>query len=424
MGHRLVRYLLFIFELILVVSLYACAGESGPPLQWSQTYTGRSLGDSTAVQQTEDGGYVVCGSMPGTYGIGDSDVWLMKTDAGGNKLWEQSFGGQDPDVGDSVQQTMDSGYIVCGYTWSYGAGEQDIWLIKTDSDGNKLWDKTFGGEAKDWGYPISVQQTTDGGYVVCGSTEREKYSDSDVWLIKTDADGNKLWDKTFDGHFSGMNISAQQTIDMASSVQQTRDDGFIICGNMHILADGGANVWLIKTDPNGNKLWDNTFSEENVGYPASDYGRAVQQTVDGGYIICGSKYSCKEDNYSIWLIKTDADGNKLWDKIFSEKICIARKSSDGYAVQQTTDGGYMICGTIYSYLLPKHSLGYRRDIWLIKTDADGNKLWDERLGGNGYADGKTVQQTADAGYIVGGHVSSRNDDIKWGALLLKIAPDQ
>jgi hypothetical protein len=421
MAYKLLRYASLILGLVVTVSISACAREPEPEVQWSQIFDSRGFGYGKSVQQTSDGGYVTCGFMSGSYGIGDSDVWLMKTDADGNKLWEHSFGGKGPDKGDSVQQTIDGGYIICGYTWSYGAGEQDIWLIKTDMDGNKLWDKTFGGKGKDWGYSISVQQTTDGGYIVCGATEAEQYSDSDVWLIKTDANGNKLWDKTFDGFHIDVGRSAQQTIDMGSSAQQTRDSGYIACGNMHLLADGGANVWLIKTDADGNKLWDKTFSEETFECPASDHGRAVQQTIDGGYIICGSKYSYKTDDFNVWLIKTDADGNKLWDKIFGNRTFLGRKCSDSFAVQETAGGSYVICGTAYGYLFS--DLGRRTDIWLIRTDAEGNKLWDEKFRGSGYAWGKTVQQTTDGGYIVGGHTSSRNDH-RGGALLLKIAPER
>ena len=201
-----------------------------------------------------------------------------------------TFGGSGVDMGRSVQQTTDGGYIITGYTNSYGNGG-DVWLIKTDSQGNEEWNQTFGGSGVDMGR--SVQQTTDGGYIITGSTGC--WDNCDVLLIKTDSQGNEEWNQTFGGG----------DYDRGYSVEQTTDGGYIITG-WTLSYGNGVDVWLIKTDSNGNEQWNQTF-----GGSEYDEGYSVQQTTDGGYIITGHTSSYGNGNYDIWLIKTDSQGNSV-----------------------------------------------------------------------------------------------------------------
>jgi len=212
--------------------------------QWYKTFGGTDNDYGRSIQLTSDGGYIIVGN---TGRIDNNDAYLIKTDASGNEQWYKTFGGSDFDIGYSVQQTTDGGYIIAGYTGSYGAGSSDFYLIKTDANGDSIWIKTFGGSSGDYGY--SVQQTSDGGYIITGTTLSYGAGSYDVYLIKTDANGNEQWYKTFGG----------LGLDYGHSVQQTSDGGYIIAGNTSSFGVGYSDVYLIKTDVYGNQTWYKTF---------------------------------------------------------------------------------------------------------------------------------------------------------------------
>ncbi|MCD4846304.1 MAG: hypothetical protein K8R25_17645 [Methanosarcinales archaeon] len=344
--------------------------------QWNKTFGGTAWEDASSVQQTTDGGYIIVGYTY-SYGAGCGDSWLVKTDSNGNEQWNKTFGGTNRDWANSVQQTIEGGYIFAGSTCSYGAGYSDSWLVKTDSNGNEQWNETFGGTA--WEEASSVQQTIDGGYIIAGYTSSYDVNEGDFWLVKTDLNGNEQWNKTFGGIYE----------DKASSVQQTTDGGYIIAGYIHYDA-GMADSWLVKTDSNGNKQWDKTFTKSY-----GDWAYSVQQTSDSGYIIAGIT---EDDNFyeDIWLIKTDSNGNEQWNETFGG-------NSRDYAnsVQQTIDGGYIIAGSTQSY-----SSEYSYYFWLVKTDSNGNEQWNETFGGTDNDFAQSIQQTTDGGYIIAGSTES------------------
>jgi Mg-chelatase subunit ChlD len=315
-----------------------------------------------SVQQVDDHGYFVAG--------GRHDAWIIKTDANGNKVWDKTFGGPEDDVAYSAQQTIDGGYIITGETQSYGSGNKDVWLIKTDSSGNKVWSKTFGGPDEDQGDSVSLVR--DGGYVIVGGTGYNpgKKKGAEVWLIKTDANGNKVWDKTFGGYVSSW----------GRSVEQTSDGGFIITGTAQVRGSGNPqNTWLIKTDSAGNKEWDKTF--ESIS--GDSEGQSIHQTSDGDYIMLCYKYTSPDGG--IWLIKTDSQGRKIWDRTFQGVIWTDSERS----IQQTSDGGYIITGLLGT------------NASLIKVNSEGNEEWYRTYEGINLG-GNSVQQVNDGGYIVAG----------------------
>jgi hypothetical protein len=319
-------------------------------------------GGGNAIKQTSDGGYIIGG--------GHDYAFLTKTDDLGNLQWTQTFGGPQYDDGWDIDITSDEGYVIVGCTESYGSGgvntfddpASDVWLIKTDSLGNKEWDKTYGLKDNDEA-GFSVQQTSDEGYIISGS------NDEGLLLIKTNSVGNKLWEKTFNNGLLGF------------SVQETSEGGYIIAG----VGDGAC---LIKTDSSGNLEWNSIFYPVAIGTFFS-----VDQTSDGGYIATGSigYYDdiLKQSYSDVILIKTDSSGNKQWEKEFEDGT-----EAKGESVLNTNDGGYILLTTIQS--------SGTSNARLIKTDSSGNLQWDDRFGG-GHGYGRSAIETSDNGYAITGH---------------------
>ncbi|HYK46123.1 MAG TPA: T9SS type A sorting domain-containing protein [Parafilimonas sp.] len=413
----------------LAVTAFLCTASysfsQAPAKQWDADFGGSENEQLAAIQQTKDGGYIAGGyTESGISGDvtqesrGSSDYWIIKTNANGVKQADARFGGTSVDQLTCLQQTSDGGYILGGTSFSgiggdksqASRGNSDYWIVKIDRKGKKQWDATFGGTGPDELH--SLQQTVDGGYILGGSSLSGISGDKtqptkggkDFWIVKTDANGVKQWDADFGGDL----------FEELFSVRQTLEGGYILGG--YSLSDvngdktdpnrGRFDMWIVKTDENGNKKWDAAFGGND-----DDWLAQLRQTTDRGYILGGWSWSgasgdksqrSKGDN-DYWIIKIDAKGVRQWDADLGG-------SSNDYLtdIQQTADAGYVLGGYSSSPLSGNKTQPTQggTDYWIVKTDVDGKKQWDADFGGSEFEFLNGLQQTNDGGYILGGYSAS------------------
>jgi uncharacterized delta-60 repeat protein len=308
------------------VDFYLMKMNSQGDTLWTRTYGGSSADRAYSAQQTTDGGYILAGYTI-SFGAGGQDYYLVKTNSSGDTLWTRTYGGALNDEAKSVQQTADGGYIIAGWTQSFGAGGSDFYLIKTNSAGDTLWTRTYGGNGND--EPHSVQQTADSGYIIAGGTTSFGAGNYDAYLVKTNAQGDTLWTRTYGGIQS----------DYMYSVQQTTDSGYIVAGGAASFGAGNYDAYLVKTNAQGDTLWTRTY-----GSSQADQAYAVQQTADGGYFVAGYTESFGSGAADYYLVKTDNAGDTLWTRTYGG-------SSDDYAlcIEQTSDSGYVVMGFTESF---------------------------------------------------------------------------
>lgn len=417
--------------LALLVPLGPAAAQVGPSKVWDRRFGGTSTTCSGADElftlvATADGGSLL-GGRSSSDAVGDksepnrafgADFWAVKLDAQGNKQWDKRFGGTQIETLAAIQPTPDGGYLLGGYADSGvdgdvsqpGRGANDYWLVKIDAQGTKLWDKRYGGSGQD--YMQVIQPTPDGGYLLGGSSRsgssgdktEPSRGDTDYWVVKVDAQGTKLWDHRFGS--SGE--------DYFRSLRVTPDGGCLLggdclagqSGDKSEPSKGYNDMWLVKLDAQGVKQWDKT-----LGGAGFDGVGDLRVLPGGGYLVGGSsssgidgdKSEAGQGNGDMWLLCLDAAGNKLWDR------CYGGASGDGMAsLTLAADGGYLLAGNSQSGVggdktEPSRGSG---DYWAVKTDAQGNRQWDKTFGGilndNLYA----AQQVADGSYLLAGFTAS------------------
>ncbi len=331
------------------------------------------------------------GGSTHSFGAGGYDVYIVKADSQGNFLWSRTYGGINDDFGSSLQQTNDGGYIIAGRTLSFGAGSYDLYIVKTDPFGNMRWSKTYGGVGSDWGY--SIIQTNDGGYIVTGYTY--SLGPQNVYLVKTDSMGDTLWTKIYGGSEG----------DQGFCVQQTIDGGYIISGLTYSFDVGNGDVYLIKTDSFGDTLWTRSY-----GGTAMDIGWSVTVTSDTGYVVAGRTYSYGQGFVDAYLLKTDQYGDTLWTKTYG-----GDEWNVTYSVEVTSDNGFLLVGEI-------DTTGWgKTDVYVIKTDSQGNTLWTKSIGDSLADYGESGQETADNGYIIGGFSNSFGIGRDYNIYLIKLS---
>ena len=327
--------------LLLAVFLLGSARTWAQTYYWAASYGGWSWDEAWSIQQTSDGGYAVAGWTE-SFGVSGVEFWVLKLREDGTIQWQKTYG-QWWDVASFIQQTSDGGYAVTGWTWSFGAGDSDFWVLKLDGDGNIQWQKTYGGRADD--QAESIQQTSDGGYVVAGLTESFGAGDSDIWVLKLDGDGDIQWQKTFGG--------SDTEATSAEPIQQTSDGGYVVTGRTESFGAGDSDFWVVKLNGDGSIQWQKPY-----GGQADDQAKAIRQTSDGGYVVTGYTASFGAGNWDFWVLKLDAGGDILWQKTYG-----GTSSEYAHTIQQTEDTGYIVAG--YSSSFGAGS----GDIWVLKLEA-------------------------------------------------------
>ncbi|MBU3742429.1 MAG: hypothetical protein FGM24_09125, partial [Candidatus Kapabacteria bacterium] len=346
---------------------------------WTKPFGGTNIDVAYAVEETSDEGYIIAGYTR-SYGTASGrNLWLFKTNKSGDLIWNKTFGGNSDDEAAAAKQSLDGGYITAGYTSSFGAGGQDVFVVRTDSAGNEVWSRAFGGTSDEEAYALEV--LPDGGFIIACATSSSTAGSRDGWLIRLTSAGNILWDKKFGG----------LSTDGFRGIQRTTDNGFIMTG---WTASDGAGVlgkaWLLKTDSSGNIIFN-----KNFGGSDADRGLSVQQIADGGYILTGYTASSGAGLDDMYLVKTDASGNLVWAKTYG-----GTGRDYGNAVKQTADGGFLIAGYTLSYGAGGD------DLWLVKTDNAGNQLWHKTYGGTASDVAYSMDLTTDGGYVIVGHTLS------------------
>ena len=333
---------------------------------FQKTFDGSASTIGGDTKHTSDGGYIVTGNVSIS---GQMDVFLLKTNTSGDVEWSRSFGGAYDEWGTEVVETQDKGFAVLGKTYSYGAGSDDYFLIKTDSLGNLLWSRTYGSGQSERGWALA--EASDGGFIIGGTSDGGTGS---VCLIRTDAGGQLIWSRSLGDPFYN-NVWA---------LVETPDGGIAVTGA------GSNGAVLVKFDGSGTFQWGKSY-----GGGGDDRSYAMAVTNDSGFVMVGMTSSFGSGQFDLYAIRTDSDGNLEWSKAYG-----GLANEYGEAVALTEDGGFVLVGKTESFG------GGSRDIYVIRTDALGDTVWTKSYGGISSEHAYSIDQTGEGGFIISGNSSS------------------
>lgn len=356
-------------------------GSSVNPDITFERILGTSETESAAsVKETSDG-YIITGS----YEPDDEDysyLLVKKTDLYGKTVWLKTFGtDKNADNGSDVIVANDGNYVVLGNTESYGAGRFDFYLLKLDPNGNLIWSKTYGGQYDE--SASGVLQTSNGEFIMCGNTKLSASGSRDAYVVRADAQGNQLWAKSYGG-VGGEN---------ASSIIETSDGGFIFAGSTTSNGTDDFQIWIVKIDANGNEVWSKIH-----GGAEWDEAASISATSDGGYILSGYTLSKGAGAKDAYLIKVNASGDIIWDKVFGDV------HADEFAdAKETPDGGFIAVGYSITFFSQQNQF---RDLFIVKTNSSGDLVWSKLIGSDKNEGASSVRITNDGGFVISGSTDS------------------
>jgi hypothetical protein len=372
---------------ILLMSFSAAAG-TGPDSLWMRTYWRGNFESAWSIEELAGGGYIVAGRtqvLPNA----NPDVYILRTDANGDTLWTRRYGWDLIDEPNQVRETSDGNYIVVGKTQAILDSTYYVLLLKIAPTGDTLWTRTYG-QGYWYSYGLSVAEVSSGGYILAGGVGTYSHS-TQAFLIRTDADGDTLWTKL------------HGTINQEEiwSIQETYDGGFIGSGGV------SQDFYLLRTDANGD-----TLGTRQYGGPSGELGLSVAETPDSGYIVAGYTWSYGSGMTDAYYVKTDRNGDLDWARAHG-----GTQKDQVYTVKVTSDDHYISAGHTESF---GPAAG---NMWLVKMDADGDTVWTAVYGGNGEDRAHSGGETSDGGYILAGSTNSFGAP-QHNVYLVKTAPDQ
>jgi len=364
------------WKLLIVTGLFLpLVGSAQPDSLWSRTYGGETNEECYSIIQLPDSGYVLAGYADNGWNY--DDFWVVRTNADGDSLRSRHHGGEFNERCYSIIPTGENGFALGGYTQSFGAGGENFWLLLLNSNLSALGHQAYGAGGRDVCY--SILQLEDGSLVMGGVLSRYWLPDAHFGIVKTNNQGDSLWIRTYD----------RETNDVCKTLIQCEDGGFILGGYSGVYGES-CDIWLVKTNANGDSLWSRTF-----GGDSSEVCNSVIQTMDGGYALAGYTRSFGADKQDFYLVRTDENGELQWTRTYGgeEDDCCN-------SIILARDGGFILAGTTRSF-----GSG-REDFWIVRTDVNGDSLWSCTYGGDGRDECHSVIQTVDGGFALAGFTHS------------------
>ncbi len=364
---------------------------AGPEVVFERTFGGDAMDRGVGVIETSDGGFAVTGVTAST-GAGGDDALLLRLDPDGEEMWSRTYGGPSDDAGWAVLETPDGGFVVAGFTRSYGAGGQDVLMVRTDADGGELWTRTYGGERDEYGW--SITPVAGGGYVIAGETASVGAGGKDAYLVRVDEDGQELWSQTYGGDRD----------DRSFAVRQATDGGFVLAGITLSAGAGGRDAHVVKTNAAGAVEWETTFGDTR-----DDVAHSIDLAADGGYIVYGYTDGFDAAGYDARVVELDAGGDER------SVLTLGGPGEDRIISGAATAGG----GSVLVGYTTSEGAG-SRDAYLVVVD-DSEVQWSRTFGGRSEDIGYGVVTTSDGGFVMTGHVSAGGASSR-DVLVVRIAP--
>lgn len=313
---------------------------------WETLLPGNGFSCAYALGPSSNGGIIIVGDTKSKT-ASDHDVFVAEVDTAGHKIWERYFGGPYCDYGAAVISCPDGGYLVAGGTESYGAGCYDVYLIKLNSQGQEVWEKTYGEQGSDCGYALLA--APDGGYLLAGNTDSTESGKTNIYLVKIDKQGNLLWERQY--------VDSNNCY--AWALRPSADGGYLIAGEREdwTVKGGGFKSYLLKIDVQGKLIWAKSYGEN---YYSTTY--ALVQSREGDLLLLGKHESARR-SHDLYILKTDSNGKSEPPQIMS-----GLEASCAYAGLQSSDGGYIVTGQCGSQ-------AGQQQILLIKLAPEGKGVW-------------------------------------------------